>query len=663
MRKLVLATFVVLIAALPALSSALAAPTSVGRYLLPVREDGAVFGPDGQVVRAGTGYDANGCRTDTPPKSPKTNPAGHECLPAGATVIQLADGRVLYWNALEGFERMNQVVLEIGKLTVNDLSRTMTIRPNGSVSWATPTPPEGGVHNTEHPDDLPLGPLSAKHYAYNNGSLFCAAQVQLADGRILVTGGTDYYSEPNIPGADLGPLELQGLRHTRIFDPSRNRWTAAGQMNDGRWYPGLVTLADGRIFVASGVTKLIKPAYPTHPLDSGRNVIGSETYDPATAKWTGNGPGGERSLPLFPRLHLLPNGHVYYDSAGQVYNPAGQAYDEALTWNTAASYDPTTRTWHDLGTPGGMTNPMGGFRGSTFSTPLPLRPARNGSYGSASFLTGGGVLFPTPGSVIPVADSRIDTVSVAGGAEKLTSITTGPMGQARWYTSGVALPDGTVYAAHGATVDQVVAPGAEVEILKAEVFTPLLDKNGEYAGGRWRPAGEVARKRSYHNTAMLLPDGRVLLGGNAPIPTADTAYIDRPDLPGMPGTNNRHDPSFQIYEPPYWGKARPSIAGVDHTVTRGTVLRVKTRNAATIAQVVLMRNTAQTHLVDGDARTVSVPIVARHQGAVDVLIPASAAVLPAGPYLLFINQNKGNVHDDAPGHVVPSKGAQVMVVG
>jgi hypothetical protein len=173
-----------------------------------------------------------------------------------------------------------------------------------------------------------------------------------------------------------------------------------------------------------------------------------------------------------------------------------------------------------------------------------------------------------------------------------------------------------------------------VEILKAEVFTPLLDKNGEYAGGRWRPAGEVARKRSYHNTAMLLPDGRVLLGGNAPIPTADTAYIDRPDMPGMPGTNNRHDPSFQIYEPPYWGKARPSIAGVDHTVTRGTVLR-----------------------------TVSVPIVARHQGAVDVLIPASAAVLPAGPYLLFINQNKGNVHDDAPGHVVPSKGAQVMVVG
>src|SRR5207237_4609493 len=136
----------------------------------------------------------------------------------------------------------------------------------------------------------------------------------------------------------------------------------------------LVTLAKCQVVAASAVPYLTKPVYPGHAPDSGTNVRQTETYDPTANTCTDNGPGGERSLPLFPRLHLLPNGHVYYDSAGQVYNPAGQAYDEALTWNTAASYDPTTRTWHDLGTPGGMANPMGGFRGSTFSTPLPLRP-------------------------------------------------------------------------------------------------------------------------------------------------------------------------------------------------------------------------------------------------------------------------------------------------
>ena len=93
------------------------------------------------------------------------------------------------------------------------------------------------------------------------------------------------------------------------------------------------------------------------------------------------------------------------------------------------------------------------------------------------------------------------------------------------------------------------------------------------------------------------------------------------------------------------------------------MLRIKTRDAATIASVVLMRNSTVAHLVDGDARTVSVPVVARNKGSVDVLLPASGAVLPSGPYLVFINQNKGNVRDDAPGHVVPSKGAQVMVDG
>jgi len=662
MRKLALATFIAALAALPAIGSALAAPTTAGHYLTPIREDGAAFAPDGRVVRPGAGYDANGCRTDSQPKSTKTDPAGHECLPAAATVIQLADGRILYWNALEGSERMNDVVVELGRLSVNDLSRLMTWQPDGTARWSSPTPADGGTHNIAHPDDLPLGPLSSKHFSYNNGSLFCAAQVQLADGRVLVTGGTDFYSEPNVPGADVGLLELEGLRQSRVFDPSHNTWQPAGTMHHGRWYPGLVTLADGRVLAAGGVTKLIKPVYPTHATDSGRNVMPSETYDPATARWTDNGPGGEYSLPLYPRLHLLPNGHVFYDAAGQAYNPAGQSYDE-VTWAFAAIYDPAARTWRSLGIPA-ATSPTGGFRGSTFSAVLPLRPSRDGSYASASFLTAGGVLFPTPGSVVTTSDSRIDTVAFdARGNDQLITTPTGPMATGRWFSTAVPLPDGTIYAVNGSNIDQIVMPGAEIPIKQAELFTPALDRRGRYSGGAWRPAGAVARGRSYHNTAILLPDGRVLIGGHAPIPNADAMVMDRPDLPGYPGMNNHHDPSFQIYEPPYWSKPRPAISRVERNVTRGQVMRIKTRDAATIASVVLMRNGTITHLVDADGRTVQVPIVARHKDAVDVLLPANGAVLPAGPYLVFINQNKANVKDDGPGHVVPSKGAQVMLRG
>ena len=56
-------------------------------------------------------------------------------------------------------------------------------------------------------------------------------------------------------------------------------------------------------------------------------------------------------MPLFPRLHLLPNGHVYYDVAGQSFNPFGPSYDEAF-WNLASTFDPATSSWTDLGVPG-----------------------------------------------------------------------------------------------------------------------------------------------------------------------------------------------------------------------------------------------------------------------------------------------------------------------
>ena len=40
-------------------------------------------------------------------------------------------------------------------------------------------------------------------------------------------------------------------------------------MDVGRWYPSLVTLGNGNVFVASGVEKLVKPVYPDRPgLDS-----------------------------------------------------------------------------------------------------------------------------------------------------------------------------------------------------------------------------------------------------------------------------------------------------------------------------------------------------------------------------------------------------------
>ena len=57
-----------------------------------------------------------------------------------------------------------------------------------------------------------------------------------------------------------------------------------------------------------------------------------------------------------------------------------------------------------------------------------------------------------------------------------------------------------------------------------------------------------------------------------------------------------------------------------------------------IASAMLVRNTALTHTVDGDQRTVELPIVSRSSGSLKVAVPSSTAVLPPGPYMLFVNK-------------------------
>ncbi|MGZ6793552.1 MAG: hypothetical protein ACXVFV_11405, partial [Mycobacteriales bacterium] len=382
--------------ALGTAGSASAADTSQGRFLTPFREDGAHYDAatdtfSGGFAKGGA-TDANGCVASSDPHkstgAPAGNPNAYDCLPAGASMVQLANGKLAFWNALEGEEQItgtNSLLLDGGRLTVNDESRVLDLR-SGTPSYSTPSPVDAGAHQTGHPDDLPLGPLSAQHYPYNNGSMFCSDQVLLADGKVIDVGGTDYYTEPYVPAANTGVIELQGVKNSRIFDPSTQTWTLGPTMNYGRWYPSLVTLGNGNLFVASGVDKLIKPVYPTRPTDSGTNLKQTETLDVHAAKpaWKVNPSTADKSLPLFPRLHLLPDGHVYYDAAGQDFNPFGQSYDEAL-WEVAGSYDPKTQSWTDLGVPGAQPDylaahpaeaPYAGFRGSTFSAALTMRPAK-----------------------------------------------------------------------------------------------------------------------------------------------------------------------------------------------------------------------------------------------------------------------------------------------
>ena len=629
---------------------AAAAVACIGPLALARPAPAAATGPDRSVVgefAVPFQEPASQCQKPDPKQ------ADNGICPTAASIVVLNDGRLLYWNGLEGTENAQSGAGDFGAIAPDDQSRVLTLGDEGP-AWRIPVNPTGGASNSGYTSayPAPITPLIPVKRAPGSGALFCADQVQLADGRILAAGGSEYYEEPNVPGTNDGSIELEGIKNSRIFDPETNTWNQAAGMNFGRWYPSMVTLPDGRIFVASGVTKLIKPMYPNQPpTDSGRNVVHSETYDPQANTWAINGAGGkldssgaasgDRSLPLFPRLHLLPNGDVYYDGGGQVFNPFGQAYDEA-TWNIDAVYDPNALSWTNLGIPG-IGTPTPGFRGSTFSIALPLAPP----YTKESFLVAGGTLGTTPGSYVANSFSQIntvDTTKIAGDpSNAVTSTATGNLNNARWYTTGVGLPDGSVFAVSGADTDEVIGPGFEHAVHQAEIFDP--------ATGQWTAVASESKDRTYHNTAVLLPDGRVLVGGHAPIPTG---YGPQGTVPGG-FANNSRDPSFEIYRPPYLFKGpRPVIHQVDGPVGYGGAFGVDTDQASSITKVLLVRNPALTHLVDGDQRTVELPILARTDGHLVVAEPPNSAVAPPGPYMLFIDRASG-------GSLIPSEAAQVSV--
>jgi hypothetical protein len=476
----------------------------------------------------------------------------------------------------------------------------------------------------------------------NDADLFCSSFVQLSNGTVLAAGGTSYYQEPAVPGTNYGLVELEGLNLTRVYDVATNSWGQSSPMNHGRWYPSLVTLPDGKLLVVGGVGKMIKPVYTDKPAESGRNNRTTETYDPATGKWTDNGPTAEKSLPLFPRVHLLPDGNVYYDAGGQVVNPGGEGYDEAV-WNLTSVFDVVQKTWKNLGVP--MDGPVPvGFRGSSFSVMLPLRPDADGKYTKAQFLSAGGVLGTWPGSYLADNSSVINTVDTTSG-DQMTSQATGPLNHRRWYSSGVVLPTGEVLTVNGATTDEVVAPGSGQPVPQAELFDPITRK--------WTPVATDSRNRSYHSTAALLPDGRVLVAGHAPINTFYGGASDFfKDNAGM--TAPESDPTFSIYSPPYLFRGeRPVITAVNPSVPYNQLLTINTTYAKDITTVALVRNPSVTHLVDGDQRTVDVPVVSRTDNSVTVSIPGNT-VLPPGPYMLFVNRN-------TPQGEVPSVSRQVFV--
>ncbi|HKY76133.1 MAG TPA: galactose oxidase early set domain-containing protein [Acidimicrobiia bacterium] len=586
------------------------------------------------------------------------------CKPAAVSMAALPDGRIWYSNGLEADENVRfSYFTELGNRTRADLLRLMDLS-GPTPQWSKPDQETGGAPNPQtkaganwtngdpfgvvgapgRPGDGPVSSTWGKlggppqepsappdDKAYQDRATFCADVAQLDDGRLLVVGGSDYYNEPSLAdrkeGAptDVGVVELEGLRSSRIFDWRTNSYTNTEPMNYGRWYPGTVTMPDGKVSVMSGVTKLIKAT-------QAGQVRRTELFDPATGKWTVQyvDDASETPLPLFPRLTLMPNGKVLYNGSGQVFGPGGEDAQEA-EFALQKFWNPQTKQWELIGPA------LGGSRGSASQVLLPLKAP----YDQGGVLLFGGALAPTPSASLATTLSTLTTVTKDGRVEN--RLTKGQLNNRRWFSDGTILPDGTILATNGGDKDALITPGLEVPVHQAELYDPATDV--------WTPLSSSTRDRAYHNTATLLADGRVLIGGNSPLAAMFGA---RRDQGAGVMNNNEKDPSFEIFSPPYLFRGpRPEISYAPSGIAWGSKFPVRLAGADEIASVALIRMPSPQHAIDSDSRSVELEFDQDGQN-LTASAPPDGVVAPPGMYYLFVNKktDKG---------LVPSVAAVVRV--
>jgi len=193
----------------------------------------------------------------------------------------------------------------------------------------------------------------------------------------------------------------------------------------------------------------------------------------------------------------------------------------------------------------------------------------------------------------------------------------------RSFNTLTVLPDGKVLSTGGQTTTDGV--DETTGVLPAEMWDP--DTN------TWKTMASSRRPRLYHSSAVLLPDGRVLLAGGGAFGNA---------------TNER---SAEIYSPPYLFKgSRPAMSSAPKTLHYGQSFTVDTPDAARIQKVSLMRMGSVTHNFDFDQRYMELGKQVNGDG-LTIDGPANANVAPPGWYTVFLVDDNG----------VPSPGAIVKV--
>jgi len=393
--------------------------------------------------------------------------------------------------------------------------------------------------------DPQTGTVSTQTLAWD---MFCNGMVALSDGRVFINGGNGYV-------------------RTAVYDPGTGLFTDLQSMAHGRWYPTVTELADGAVMTFSGSTQ-----------SAGTNTT-VEIYTVGTG-WSQEF-GAGWTPPLYPRMHLLPDGTVFYSGSG-----AG-----------SRRFNPPTKTWTGMVA---WTN-YGGTRTYGTSVLLPLTPANN--YKPRVMILGGN----SPAT----ATTELIDFSAATPAWQF-----GPsMSQARIEMNATILPNGKVLATGGSLNDE----DATTASLNADLYDPTTNTFGS--------GGQNAFPRLYHSVSLLLPDATVWLAGSNPTQGFFDQHMEI------------YSPPY-LFNSSGGAATRPTITSVPASINYGNAFLIQTPDAASVSSIALVRPGSPTHAFDMDQRLINLSFTAG-AGTLNATAPPNGNIAPPGYYMLFILNSSG----------------------
>jgi Domain of unknown function (DUF1929) len=450
-------------------------------------------------------------------------------------------------------------------------------------------------------------------------NIYCSSATLMSDGRVLIVGG--YLNFDERPGN----VNNKGLNHVYTFDPWTERWKRHPDMLHGRWYPTNLLMPDGRTFIMGGLDErgygdknedieLFTPSRSRNgrgrvTLLGGAGVLGN----------AGQPPVGD----YYPHLFWMPSGR------GLVAGP----WTTDTWWFRPLGKRPRLR-WEDIGNTG---------QSRVWGTAV-LLPA--GPEGSHQVVQLGGSDKPKADATEPDSDALatntatlFDERHADNGWNDMTTVRRGALHHPRSHANTVLLPDGSMVEIGGGWGDK--KGGGENGAPNQWAAAPfhLTTELWSPRSRTWRLGPPQREFRTYHSTALLLPDGRVISAGDD--------YSGR--FTGAEAARNFTQDSAEVYEPPYLfdgnRKApRPKLRRVPATLTWNESVRLRVKAARKdrpVTRAVLVAPSSVTHSVDMNQRFVPLRVKRNRKGGLTARMPGDANIAPPGYYMLFVLDRSG----------------------